>query len=346
MLTEANILFWSAFALVCVGLVPLLGGAMLRLGCKATGVAGVRFGRCWLAYLAAYAIASAVGVPLLLLLPSRHGVPAPFTVVVWLVAALVVHALVVPRVLRTPVRRTLVAHGIALVLTTGVIAALALPGIVFLRAGARRVERSQQFYNVGKALTDFAQSGGDEREHLVPAAIYSPDGKPLLSWRVALLPYLDQQALYDQFKLDEPWDSPHNLALVPRMPRIFGEGEPELDSGGTTRMRVMVSAPSQHPRTPFVRGDRRGMNLAAVGYDGMSRTVVVIEMAEPSVWTSPEEPEFATGRPLPPFGNPGRDRFVYALYADGSVRALRADNPPNIWEALLTCDGGEDVEPH
>ena len=44
-------------------------------------------------------------------------------------------------------------------------------------------------------------------------AIYSKDGKPFLSWRVALLPYLEQIPLYNKFKLDEPWDSPHNKAL-------------------------------------------------------------------------------------------------------------------------------------
>ena len=51
-----------------------------------------------------------------------------------------------------------------------------------------------------------------------PPAIYSPDGKPLLSWRVMLLPFLDQTPLYKQFHLNEPWDSPHNRALVAKMP--------------------------------------------------------------------------------------------------------------------------------
>src|SRR5207244_11694577 len=54
-----------------------------------------------------------------------------------------------------------------------------------------------------------------------PAAIYSKDGKPLLSWRVAILPYLDQDALYQQFKLDEPCDSAHNKLLLDRMQPIY-----------------------------------------------------------------------------------------------------------------------------
>ena len=53
------------------------------------------------------------------------------------------------------------------------------------------------------------------------AAIYGADGQPKLSWRVALLPYLDANDLYLQFRQDEPWDSPHNKALIPRMPAVF-----------------------------------------------------------------------------------------------------------------------------
>src|SRR5437773_109335 len=53
------------------------------------------------------------------------------------------------------------------------------------------------------------------------SAIYGKDGKPLLSWRVALLPYLEKGNLYREFKLDEPWDSPHNLKLLDKMPKVY-----------------------------------------------------------------------------------------------------------------------------
>src|SRR5205823_5177427 len=52
-------------------------------------------------------------------------------------------------------------------------------------------------------------------------ALYSKDGKPLLSWRVALLPYVGEEALYKQFKLDEAWDSPHNKRLIDRIPKVY-----------------------------------------------------------------------------------------------------------------------------
>jgi hypothetical protein len=54
-----------------------------------------------------------------------------------------------------------------------------------------------------------------------PAYTVDPQGRPLLSWRVLLLPYLEEHSLYEEFHFDEPWDSLHNRPLAARMPRIF-----------------------------------------------------------------------------------------------------------------------------
>ncbi len=70
---------------------------------------------------------------------------------------------------------------------------------------------------IGKAMHQYLKV----HEHFPPAAISSKDGKPLLSWRVALLPYLGHEELYKQFKLDEPWDSEHNQKLLDKMPRVY-----------------------------------------------------------------------------------------------------------------------------
>ena len=57
----------------------------------------------------------------------------------------------------------------------------------------------------------------------LPPPAWSPkrEGKPQLSWRVAILPFIEQQALYQQFKHDEPWDSPHNMKLIEQMPPVY-----------------------------------------------------------------------------------------------------------------------------
>ena len=86
-----------------------------------------------------------------------------------------------------------------------------------------------------------------------PAVKYSPAGQPLYSWRVLILPELGAKWLYDQYKLDEPWDSPHNTKLIAQMPKLY---EPTVNlkgvEEGTTFCQV-VTGPNtcfnESPRT-------------------------------------------------------------------------------------------------
>lgn len=55
-----------------------------------------------------------------------------------------------------------------------------------------------------------------------------------MSWRVAVLLYVGYKALYDEFKLDDPWDSPHNRKLVARMPQVFRMPGSQAPAGMTT----------------------------------------------------------------------------------------------------------------
>src|SRR5262249_13356004 len=69
----------------------------------------------------------------------------------------------------------------------------------------------------------------------------SRDGKARLSWRVAILPYLDEMALYRQFNLEEPWDSPHNKGLLPLMPKVYEvPGDRKTAPKGRTFYRAFV----------------------------------------------------------------------------------------------------------
>jgi hypothetical protein len=335
-------LIWVAIAVGCIVLVPLLGGAMLRLACKMTGVQGVRYKRCWLAYLSAYAVASVVAVPLFFVLPrSSFGTPASSSMGIIFLIALCIHALIVPKVLGTPVRRTLAAHGIAIVLTGCIILVMSLPLFFYARSEAQRVARMFQFREIYHAMEGYSDTMSGRRG-LPPPAIYSKDGKPLLSWRVALLPYMEQQPLYQQFHLDEPWDSSHNLTLVARMPRVYGEGDKELDGAGKTRLRIFVSSQRSELQSPFIIGDKKGTSYDRIK-DGASSTVAVIEMAETTIWTRPDEPEFVAGQPLPALGNPDRDQRVFVLYADGVVQIHRTDRTQAGWQAVITMSGNEPV---
>ena len=82
----------------------------------------------------------------------------------------------------------------------------------------------QNMLRLAFALDQFDAEHGE----LPPPAVCDKNGKLLLSWRVAILPQLGEKALFDQFKLDEPWDSPHNSKLVERMPAVFAAPEQAL----------------------------------------------------------------------------------------------------------------------
>src|SRR5262249_31943352 len=128
-------------------------------------------------------------------------------------------------------------------------------------------------------------------------AIYSKDGKPLLSWRVAVLPYLEQVPLYRKFKLDEPWDSPHNKALLKYMPPSFISPEEQPSSEPyTTDYQVFVG--NSGPVGPvFEPGAQFQMRLGSGIPDGNSSTFLVVEASPAVPWTKPEDLAYAPAHP-------------------------------------------------
>src|SRR5271166_372859 len=92
--------------------------------------------------------------------------------------------------------------------------ALLLPAVQAAREAARRAQCTNNLKQIALAMHNYASANNC----FPPAATYTRDGKPLLSWRVLILPYLEQASLYNQFHLDEAWDSPNNKPLGDRMP--------------------------------------------------------------------------------------------------------------------------------
>src|SRR5579864_1743711 len=105
-----------------------------------------------------------------------------------------------------------------------------------LRAAADRTVNANNLKEIGIALSNYEES----YSRGPPAIGYSPDGKPLVSWRVLLLPYLDEDALFKEYYLGEPWDSPHNLSLSTRMPRAYRSPYLAADDSGKTPYRVFL----------------------------------------------------------------------------------------------------------
>jgi hypothetical protein len=166
--------------------------------------------------------------------------------------------------------------------------------------------------------------------------VYGKGDRPLLSWRVLILPYLEKQELYKQFRLDEPWDSPHNLPLLEQMPVVYAL--PPRKARGMpphhTICHVLVG-----PGTAFE--DRRGQRLADFQNLG-SYTLLIIEAGTPVPWTKPEELAYAPDQPLPSFGTPFRE-CIRTSFADGSSLHLRKDLDDQTWRVLIARKGGKNL---
>ena len=183
---------------------------------------------------------------------------------------------------------------------------------------------------IGLAMHNYLATHGQ-----FPArAMADKEGKPLLSWRVAVLPFLDGQALYNEFHLDEPWNSEHNLKLIPKMPPVFLN--PNL--GSTVKTNYLAVA----GEGAFF-GGKKGLTPQQIT-DGLSNTVMVVEAdAERAVeWTRPQDLDYDAERPLTGLGaiRPGG---FNALFGDGSVRFISSTIDEVVWRTLMTYAGGEVV---
>ncbi|WZP00848.1 sigma-70 family RNA polymerase sigma factor [Isosphaeraceae bacterium EP7] len=172
-------------------------------------------------------------------------------------------------------------------------------------------------------------------DHFPPAATYGPDGQPGLSWRVALLPYLGEAALYESFKRDEPWDSPTNKALLARMPAVF-ETPNAPTKRGETRIRGFAG------KGAFFEGSQ-GTRISEM-IDGTSNTLAIALASEAVPWTKPGELVAAEGQPFPPLDSSNPKGYRIGL-VDGSVQLVRKGDDAFL-RALITRNGGEVIVMH
>src|SRR5262245_18487914 len=193
-----------------------------------------------------------------------------------------------------------------------------------------------QITNNFKQITLAMHNYADVHGALPPPAIYSKDGKPLLSWRVAILPYIEEEAIYKQFKLDQPWDSPANLSLLPKMSRIYDDDSPTKRPPGMTTFRVFVG-----PGTPFE--GPRGISFKEFP-DGTSSTLLVVEAAEAVPWTKPAELAYGPECALPPLGGRFPKLFI-AGFGDASVRSIEQPVAEEHLRAAVTRNGAEKLGP-
>jgi RNA polymerase sigma factor (sigma-70 family) len=171
--------------------------------------------------------------------------------------------------------------------------------------------------------------------HFPPAALLSKEGKPLLSWRVAILPFIGQADLYKQFKLDEPWDSDHNKRLLARMPEVFGAPHGKQQQGQGTYYQVFTG-----PGTLF--DSRKEAGIADI-LDSISSTLLIVEGAQTVPWTKPADLSFEAAKPLPRLGGAFAGGF-HAILADGTVRFVRPGFDDKVLRELIIRGKGKTVD--
>ncbi len=165
---------------------------------------------------------------------------------------------------------------------------------------------------------------------------FDSNGRPFLSWRVQMLPFLDQGPLYNRFKLNESWDSPNNRPLADMMPDMFRD-EDDPPTSTTTRFVVMTGA-----ETPFA--SRNGPRIRDFR-DGTSTTILVVRVGKDKAvpWTSPDDAAFNPAAPLEALGSLGSEELMF-LTVDGAIKRVKPTVPAELFRALVTVQGREVID--
>jgi prepilin-type processing-associated H-X9-DG protein len=221
----------------------------------------------------------------------------------------------------------------AMVLCVGVLTALLLPAIQAAREAARRTQCANNLKQIGLAL----QMYHDKYNTFPPAYLADASGKPMHSWRVLILPFLDQQGLYGEYDMTEPWDGPNNSRLLARMPAVYACPSHSNAAGNSTTAYAGVFG----EQCVFV--GRQAVSIAGIT-DGTSNTLLVGEATGAGIpWMKPDDIDITKH---PSLGD--RDGFsgehrggVNFLLCDGSVRFVALSINPQTLKALFTRNGNE-----
>jgi type II secretory pathway pseudopilin PulG len=212
-------------------------------------------------------------------------------------------------------------------------AAIALPAIQKVRAAASRSQSQNNLKQIALAIHNYEAANG----HL-PTDITDKNGKAILSWRVAILPYIEQANIYQSLKLDEPWDSPANSKFTKMKIKTFispnsAEVEDKNGFGLTNYLAIKGKGAA------FESGKKlRFVDIT----DGTSNTIMVLDNASMVPWAKPDDLPFDETKPLPKLDSSGTPGLCLAAMMDGSVRTINLKTvKPETLKAAMTRAGGE-----
>jgi prepilin-type processing-associated H-X9-DG protein len=210
--------------------------------------------------------------------------------------------------------------------------ALFLPAFRSAGSAARRAQCTNNLKQIGLALHQYQST----YKALPPAYTVDADGKPLHSWRTLILPYLEQERLYQTIDLSKPWNDPANAeAYKTRIP-VFRCPEAAGPQNTTTYLATVA------PNGCLIPGESR--RLAEIK-DAHNSTLMVIEAGEENAvpWMAPVDADESI------FMNLGLTIKLHhaggtqACFVDGSVRFLKAYTPAEVRRALMSISGNENV---
>ena len=169
-----------------------------------------------------------------------------------------------------------------------------------------------------------------------PNNVANEKGKLLLSWRVLMLPYLEEDKLFKEFKLDEAWDSDHNKKLVAKIPKVFTPVRGKAEKGDTF-YRGFTG-----PSTIFEAGKKLHFRDIT---DGSSNTMMIVEAEKAVPWTKPDDLPFDPKKDeLTKVGGSMFEGGFNTVFCDGAVRFIKKDIPKESLKGLITRDGGEVIQ--
>jgi hypothetical protein len=254
----------------------------------------------------------------------------------------------------------LVLSCFSILVTPLLLIAVLVPAVQKVREAAARAQDQNNLKQISLALTHFALT---YQGHLPPPVVYSKDGRPLYSWRVLILPFVEEQPLYARFKLDEPWDSANNLPLAKHMPKLFAHPmDPDAGRQGLTHYQLFVGTDASVKRRPIFLDHQLGRvpasfvgpelfmaTGAALRYpgaieDGTGQTILVAEAAVPVPWTKPADLPYAADQPLPKLGGLFGGGYNVAM-ADASVHFLSDRISEDTLRNAITANDGMPLGP-
>jgi hypothetical protein len=199
-----------------------------------------------------------------------------------------------------------------------------------VQEAAVRAQAGNNLKQIVLGLISYADAMGS----MPPAAVCNKTGKPLLSWRVLILPYLDQNDLYKQFKLDEAWDSDHNKTLIAKMPKVYAMPLPSTAKANETYYRAFVG---NGAALDLLTGPKYPADFA----DGTSNTVLVVTAKDAVPWSKPDDLAFDPDKDMTKLLGFFHGDLCMVGMADGSARGLSKKISKTTLHGAITRNGGE-----